>query len=248
MSNTNNNLNQELKRLRSLNLKITKKKVAEAATKDMLLVQSIIAVEETKKNKDNLTKHLREWYELYYPELSKKITDPSVFISKILQKDLNVETQMGGELSHEDLASILRLAKAIKESEKTIEYIENYLEDIMTIVAPNTKAVIGSLLGSKLIRMAGSLEAYAKMSSSTIQLLGAEKALFRHIKTGARPPKHGLIVQATLIQNTSKNFKGKAARAVSDKLAVAAKLDYFNGEFKGDIMRKELEEKIKAFK
>ncbi|MFC1801226.1 C/D box methylation guide ribonucleoprotein complex aNOP56 subunit, partial [Nanoarchaeota archaeon] len=108
---------------------------------------------------------------------------------------------------------------------------------------PNLLELCGSTIGSGLIELAGSLKRLATFPSSTVQLLGAEKALFRHIRTGARSPKHGLILQHPLVQNAKE--KGKAARALADKISLASRLDFFKGEFKAKEMRKELEKKFK---
>ncbi|HII72111.1 TPA: C/D box methylation guide ribonucleoprotein complex aNOP56 subunit, partial [Candidatus Woesearchaeota archaeon] len=88
-------------------------------------------------------------------------------------------------------------------------------------------------------------EKMALMPASTIQLLGAEKALFRHMTTGAKPPKFGVIINHPLVTKAKKPDKGKVARTMADKISLAAKIDFFKGEFKGDDLRKELEERFK---
>jgi nucleolar protein 56 len=111
--------------------------------------------------------------------------------------------------------------------------------------APNINFLIGSLIGAKLIAKAGSLQKLAYMPASRIQLLGAEKALYRFLKTGEKRPKHGLIFQWNQIRSAPPWCRGKIARVVAGKLGIAAKLDYFNGEFVGDRLKLEIEEKIK---
>jgi len=96
---------------------------------------------------------------------------------------------------------------------------------------------------AKLIALAGNLKKLVEFPSSTIQLLGAEKALFRHMRTGAKAPKHGIIHEHPIVSKAKE--KGKAARAVADKISLAVKVDYFKGKFIGDKLRKELEEKFK---
>ena len=111
-------------------------------------------------------------------------------------------------------------------------------------LCPNTKAICGAYLGAKLIEHAGSFKRLSEMPASTIQILGAEKALFRHLKTGAKPPRHGLIVNHLLIANAPDSMHGKIARALADKIAIASKVDYFKGNFIGDKLIKELEQKF----
>ena len=110
---------------------------------------------------------------------------------------------------------------------------------------PNIKAVCDVMIAAKLMEHAGSLKRLSEMPASTIQILGAEKALFRHMKTGAKPPRHGVIVSHSLIANSPEKMHGRIARTLADKISIAAKVDYFKGQFIGDKLRKELEGKFK---
>lgn len=123
--------------------------------------------------------------------------------------------------------------------------LETYLEKTMEEVAPNTKALVGPLVGARLIAFAGGLTNLARKPASTIQVLGAEKALFRSLKTGARPPKHGLIFQDTLLHDAKRWQRGKIARALAGKLAIAARADAFGGRHISDELKTHLEKRIK---
>ena len=114
----------------------------------------------------------------------------------------------------------------------------------MEEVAPNMTSILGPLLSARLISIAGSLDRIAKMPSSTVQVLGAEKALFRSLKTGTRPPKHGIIFQYQPIHAAPKWHRGKIARTLSSKLSIAARMDAFGGEFIGDKLKMQLEKRI----
>ena len=107
------------------------------------------------------------------------------------------------------------------------------------------RAIVGSLVSAKLIAKAGSLEKLAFMPASRIQLLGAEKALYRFLKTGEKRPKHGLIFQWNQIRSAKPYHRGKIARMVSGKIGLASKLDFFNGDYMGDELMEDIEEKIK---
>src|SRR3989442_2247983 len=96
--------------------------------------------------------------------------------------------------------------------------------------------------------MAGGLEHVGKMQASKIQVLGAEKALFRTLKTGARPPKHGIIFQYAAIHQSPRWLRGRIARAVAGKLAIAARMDAFGGENQGMKMKAALDAKINELK
>jgi nucleolar protein 56 len=115
----------------------------------------------------------------------------------------------------------------------------------MEEVAPNTNAIAGPLLGARLIAVAGGLRNLAKMPASTIQVLGAEKALFRALRTGTRPPKHGLIFQHSLLHEAKPWQRGKVARGLAGKISIATRVDAFGGKFKGDELKRDLDRRIK---
>ena len=149
---------------------------------------------------------------------------------------------MGADI---DLTIIQNYAQQIIALDRYRQELEKYLEDLVEKTAPNVNAIIGSLIGAKLIAKAGGLRKLAFMPASRIQLLGAEKALYRFLKTGEKRPKHGLIFQWNQIRSSKPWIRGKVARIIAGKIGIAAKVDFFSGEFIGDILSKEVEEKIK---
>lgn len=247
-----------LSELRKKNLALAKKLVKESVNQDLFIINAINNIEELAKTVNTLTKRLREWYALYFPELEKKIQDNEAFVKLVLKgdkkrlmqdsKEPRLKDEMGAELSKEDLEPILSLASLITDVLREKELLEDYLERTMKIYCPNLFTLAGSLIGAKLLREAGSLKRLAMMRSSTIQLLGAEKALFRHIRTGSRPPKYGYLLQHQLVQKAKKEERGKAARALADKIFLAVRIDYFKGEFSADKMLRELEERFSSKK
>ena len=235
-----------MENLRESNLKETKKKIKESVTDDLLIVQTINHIEDLTKVLNILAKDLREWYGYYNPEFSREIENHEEFVSLILdKKDKKIKNGMGGDLKKEDLKPILELCNQINDMYKFKQKQEKYLEDLMTNVCPNITAITGSIIGAQLIQHAGSLKSLILMPSSTVQLLGAEEALFRHIKTGARCPRHGLIINHPLISKASQKDHGKIARALASKILLAAKVDYFKGKFIGDKLLKDIEDKFK---
>jgi nucleolar protein 56 len=228
------------------NLEETKKKIAESVKFDNFVVQGINNIDEINRCVNTLVKRLREWYELYNPEFSHELEDNEKFVSLIVSGKLKKEKDsMGASLSKEDLEPMLRLAKDIDDLYGLKKKQEEYLEKVMTKNCPNITAVAGYLIGARLISIAGDLKRLMEFPASTVQLLGAEKALFRHMKTGARSPRHGIIVNHPLISGSPQKEHGKRARALADKISLASKLDYFKGEFLGDKLRKEVEERFK---
>ena len=151
---------------------------------------------------------------------------------------------MGADIIEDDLAQIQYMCTGVLDLYRLRQNLENYVEDVMDEVAPNTKAVAGSLLGGRLIALAGGLMNLAKLPASTMQILGAEKALFRSLKTKAAPPKHGIIFQHPLIHDAKRWQRGKIARALAGKITIAARVDAFKGEFAGDSLNADLEKRF----
>ncbi len=234
------------------NLQLTKSGIKNSVTSDILLIQSINLIEELDKAVNLLVKRLREWYELHNPEFSRAIENHEKFVEEILEKEktellkelkINLSDSIGADLKQEDLEPIRSLAHQIYDLYQLRKIQINYISNLMDELCPNIKAVCGVLVGAKLIEHSGSLKRLSEMPASTIQILGAEKALFRHMKTGAKPPRHGIIVNHPLIAKAPDKMHGKIARTLADKISIAAKVDYFQGKFVGDKLKEELEKK-----
>lgn len=234
------------------NLRISKEMIKNSIKEDNLISQAINGIDEVEKTANMLSKRLREWYELYNPETSRIIPDHETFIELIrskskeeLQKELDIKFTMGAPLAQEHVKPMMVLASKIKELYELRDSQRIYVEEVMMKNFANLSAVAGAQIGAKLLAQAGGIKRLSEFPSSTLQLLGAEKALFRHMKTGARPPKYGLIINHPLITGVRLEDKGKVARALANKLSIAAKVDYFKGEFVGDALREGLEKKFK---
>lgn len=234
------------------NMDLTKQALKSSVNEDYLIIQAIANVTELDKVTNLLTKRLREWYSLYFPELSKRISHNDAFVELIvskskteLMKELKLEQSMGSELAKMHLEEINNLAEETHRLYNLREMHEAYLEKVMKKYCPNLLELAGVGIGAKLIELGKGLKHLALLPASTLQLLGAEKALFRHLKTKSRSPKHGIIINHPFVQKAERKNKGKAARMLADKLSLCARLDYFKGEFKGEEYRKELEAKFK---
>jgi nucleolar protein 56 len=241
-----------LKKFREVSITITKTKIAASVNQDNFIINAINNIDETDKVTNALTKRLREWYSLYLPELSEAVSSNEGFVKLVLKKnkqtllnELNVKESMGKDLPREDLKPIMELAEKIRGLYELKEHYEAYLEQIMESYCKNLLAVCGATIAARLIRGIGGLNRLATASSTTIQMLGAERALFRHLRTKSKPPKYGYIVNHPLVSRAKKQVKGKTARALADKISIAAKVDYFRGRFIGDNLREELEQKFK---
>ena len=240
----------------SKNLDITRNSIRESVNNDLLIIQTINSIDEIDKNTNLLVKRLREWYSLYNPEVSNKVADHENFVSIITRKskkqlleelNVNESDSLGADLKEKDVSAILLLAAQLNNLYKLKKHYEDYLKQLEKETCPNFAEVGGPTIAAKLISHAGSLRRLVEMPSSTIQILGAEKALFRHMRNKKRnlPPKHGIIHEHQLIQKSKEELHGKAARALADKLSIAIKIDYFKGKFIGDKLKKGLVDKFK---
>ena len=239
------------------NIKITKNSIKESVNNDALIIQTSDNIEEIDKTINLLTKRLREWYSLYNPEISNGIESNEKFILIIIKrsksqllKELNIDENgsMGANLKEKDVSVILLIATQINNFYKLKKHYEDYLKELEKETCPNFATVAGVTIAAKLISHAGSLKRLVEMPASTIQILGAEKALFRHMRNKRRnlPPKYGMIHEHQLIQKSKSGVHGKVARALADKLSIAVKIDYFKGKFIGDKLKKGLVDKFKV--
>jgi nucleolar protein 56 len=254
---------------RNVSMELAKLRVKGAAEKrDLVIAQAIQTLDDLDRTVNLFMGRLREWYGVHFPELDRLIEKHETyarlvmnlgtkdnFIVKALEKEsfskekaenisMVAEKSMGADMAEQDLVEIQALSKNVLELYELRKNMESYVEKTMEEVAPNTKAVAGALLGARLIAIAGSLQNLAMRPASTIQVLGAEKALFRSLKTGARPPKHGLIFQHALLHDAKRWQRGKIARVIAGKLAIAARIDAFGGRYVGDMLKADIDKRI----
>jgi len=260
--------------MHNISMEVAKLRVKGAVEKrDLIVAQAIQMLDDLDRTVNLFMGRLREWYGIHFPELDRLIEKHETYARLVL--DLGgrenfalealekegipkakaeatakvAEASMGADVAEADLAQIQALSRSVLDLYELRKGMENYLDKAMEEVAPNTKAMVGSLLGARLIAVAGSLRNLAMRPASTIQVLGAEKALFRSLKTGARPPKHGLIFQHTLLHDAKKWQRGKIARALAGKLAIAVRADAFGGgRYVGDRLKADLDRRIEEIR
>jgi nucleolar protein 56 len=155
------------------------------------------------------------------------------------------KNSVGIEFEEKDIRIAQKLAQSILNLYSLKEDLTRYTEDATKTIAPNISEIAGPMLAARLISKAGSLEKLAKSASSTIQLLGAEKSLFRFLHGKGKSPRFGILATHPLVQNAPEKLKGKVARSIASKLSIAAKIDFYSKEDKSKEMKKELQEKIK---
>jgi len=261
------------KRVQEVSMELAQVSIAEIGTKrDLYAIQTVRCIEDLDKVLNLLAGRIREWYSLHFPELDRLVerhdsyirlvqnlgTRESFSASSLIELGIPQERSRliseaaqrssGADLPQMDLAWLQEVCTTVLQMYKLRETAEKYTDKIMFEVAPNMTGVLGAVLSAKILSMAGGLENVAKMPASTIQVLGAEKALFRTLKTGARPPKHGIIFQFAAIHQSPRWLRGRIARAVAGKLAIAARMDAFGGSNEAEKMRASLEKKLKDLK
>jgi nucleolar protein 56 len=254
---------------RNVSMELAKLRVKGAVEKrDLIIAQAIQTLDDLDRTVNLFMGRTREWYGVHFPELDRLIEKHETYARlvsdlgyrekfklKALEKEgipkeraeataKAAESSMGADVAEQDLAEIQALSRNVQSLYELRKDMENYLDRTMEEVAPNTRTIAGALLGARLIAIAGSLQNLAMKPASTIQVLGAEKALFRSLKTGARPPKHGLIFQHTLLHDAKRWQRGKIARVIAGKLAIAARIDAFGGKYVGDRLKAEVDKRI----
>ncbi|MCD6491551.1 MAG: C/D box methylation guide ribonucleoprotein complex aNOP56 subunit [Candidatus Njordarchaeia archaeon] len=270
INKTFTNRSQYVKFVNTVALEIAKYRIKEVGEKrDLMIIKAITISEDLTKMINTLISHVREWYSIYFPELDKLVEDHKTYLELVYQlgfienfteealKDLRVdrnliskillakEKTLGGKLAQEDIQIIQKIAKRALDLYTLKEETIRYLDALMTEVAPNIKAIIGTTIGAKLIRKAGGLSELAKMPASTIQILGAEKALFRALHGKGTPPKHGMIFQDPRIFKAPWWQRGKIARVLAAKLSLAARTDYYTGNNIADELTAEIDRRIR---
>jgi len=248
-----NDENDAMEKLREFAIQLSSSKVTEVSqSPDLHLIQAINTLDETDKIINSISSRLREWYGLHFPELDNLIDSVNGYSQIVLSgkrgniskedfenagfsKDkvemlcLIKEKSRGGDITEKNFAIVESLAKQILNLFELRKNIEDHVEEQMKEQAPNISAILGTTVGARILAHAGSLKRLATMPASTIQILGAEKALFRSLKTGANPPKHGILFQHALVHAAPRWQRGKIARAVAAKSAIAARVDVFGG-------------------
>ena len=226
---------------------------------DLHLVQAIQALDDADKFLNITSTRAAEWYGLHFPELTQMVQDNVAlcrmiiaagrrdgFTAEVLegrgftQKKIEAimsarDRSKGGELADVDLARVRALSALSVELSGERDKLNEYVEGAMRRIAPNVCEVAGATIGARLMAKAGGLDRLAVLPASTIQILGAEKALFRALRTGARPPKHGILFQHEAVHAAPKWQRGKIARTIANKIAIAARVDYYRGSEESSI-------------
>ncbi len=254
---------------RDVALRLARATVSEASReRDGLVKMAIDAVGELDKAINILAMRFREWYSLHHPSLVEVVQDHEKLArvvqlcggrssmtestlrsagltdSEITRTLEELGWDMGAQFDESDLEIIGVLAREILTLYQTRHSMEEYIEHLMRTVAPNITALVGHMVGARLISLAGSLKDLARKPSSTIQVYGAERSLFRSLRPGAAPPKHGVIFQVPEIHSAPYWRRGKIARALAGKLAIASRIDAYSERDLGELLRAQFRHRV----
>jgi len=244
---------------------------------DNHIIQSISLLDQLDKDINTFAMRIREWYSWHFPELARIVTDNLIYarLVKAIQDKSNVneelleeletitgdevkaksivdasKTSMGTDISEFDMKNVVRFAERVISLGTYRAHLHTYLTDKMHAVAPNLSELIGEQVGARLIAHAGSLTNLAKYPASTVQILGAEKALFRALKTRGKTPKYGLIFHSTFIGRAGTKDKGRISRYLANKCSIASRIDCFadtqTSTF-GTMLRDQVEERLEFY-
>jgi nucleolar protein 56 len=216
-------------------MRVARDKIAESlASKDAYLMKAVKALDDLNEAYNIISGRMAEWYGIHFPENRMRPGELIDFILQYGSKDASGQdaaaSSIGAPMTEEDVGAIQGIALTAKALFWQRKALEDYVIKIMEELAPNLSTVLGPVLGARLIARAGSLEKLAKMPASSIQVMGAGEALFKHLKAGTPPPKHGLIYKHPLISGAPKKARGKISRMLAGKAAIAARIDYYSGE------------------
>ncbi|KAM8917842.1 nucleolar protein 56 [Spinachia spinachia] len=244
---------------------------------DNMIIQSIALLDQLDKDINTFSMRVREWYGYHFPELIKIVSDNFMYcrMAQLIgnRKELSEESlpsleevvmdapkaqaileasrsSMGMDISPIDLINIERFSTRVVSLASYRLELQEYLRSKMSQVAPNLAALIGEVVGARLISHAGSLTNLAKYPASTVQILGAEKALFRALKTKGNTPKYGLIFHSTFIGRAAAKNKGRISRYLANKCTIASRIDCFSDvptSVYGDKLRGQVEERLSFY-
>lgn len=244
---------------------------------DNMIIQCIGLLDQLDKDVNTCSMRVREWYGWHFPELSKVIPDAYIYarvvqfvgsrsnlatidmseLSEMVLDDAVAEqviqagkTSMGMDVSEIDMLNISKFAERVVALARYRKQLHGYLLSKMNVVAPNLGALIGEIVAARLISHAGSLTNLAKCPASTVQILGAEKALFRALKTKTNTPKYGLIFHSSFIGRAGAKNKGRISRYLANKCAIASRIDAFSDDpstLYGEKLKEQVEDRLKFY-
>lgn len=235
-------------------------KEALESTKDQLsevdrekhLVKAVKMLDCVEKSISKKEENFKDWYSLHFPEFIDEIDDIE-HITKILSSNVErdklesfddlASSSKGADITQKEKDILQKIVDDLKSDIDTRSNLEDYIENLVKQEIPNLDKTLGTFLAARMIALAGGLEDMAKKPASTIQMLGAEKALFRHLRGKGKSPKHGILFEHEYVNQLPESQRGKMARFIANKTVMAARLDSYGDKDKGEKFRDECRQK-----
>ncbi len=234
-------------------LRLARRQMRKAVGPDDHLHQAVGALDDLQETENVLLERLREWYGLHFPELAKTVDDRE-FVELIATHGareampLDATESVGAPLGEPERRSVMEMASLLRDLDARRREVEAYVERSASSLAPNVTALAGPVLAARLVSLAGGVEPLARLPASTVQLLGAEKALFRHLREHTLPPKHGVLFLHPLVHRAPPWQRGAIARAFAGKIAIAARADAYTRRDISSSLRGSLETSLASIR
>ncbi|HUC38580.1 MAG TPA: NOP5/NOP56 family protein [Candidatus Acidoferrum sp.] len=261
---------RDFEELRERMLKSAKQGITDAyKSEEYALMQAVNAQIETSRSYNLAFERLSEWYGIYYPEVriaspvtlaklalvlntsgidKREIEEAVGDAEKAEEVYAKAQKTIGRPMEGDESKAVMGFSKMVIALSTSLEELDAYIKLAAKRILPNTTYLTDHMIAAELLSRAGSMERLATMPAGTVQLLGAEKALFKHIKFGSRPPKYGILFKLPEVTNGQREIRGRIARVYATKICIALKADYFSKNFIAEKLKKDLEESIRKIK
>lgn len=227
-------------------VEVAKRRMRRAIRPEDHLRQAVTGIDDLLEQENTILERVREWYGLHFPELARMVDD-ATYLELVAahgrRENMPIEHRdsIGAELGESEDQEIRKLAELARRIAEERESLERYVDRAIRALAPNVTDLTGPMIAARLVSLAGGVEDLARQPAGTVQLLGAERALFRHLKTGAKPPKHGVLFQHPIVHRAPPWQRGAIARVLAAKIAIAARADAYTHRRISEDLRKDLE-------
>lgn len=244
--------------LREKAISQTRDELKQSVDKDELLVKAVKQLDQVNKDFTEEMERFRDWYSLHFPELESEISDDEELL-KIIEKYGLERTEIkpfqeladgstGTELTDQDRDLLEQTVAHLSGMQELKDGLEDYVRRGAETEFMNLSSLLGPLLATRLVSLAGGLEELAKKPASTVQMLGAEKALFRYLHGEGTPPKHGILFEHQFVKSLPEEKRGKIARFLANKTVMAARIDQYGDEDKSEGLNREIQEKYEELR
>lgn len=220
------------------------------------LIKAVKTLEETEASIKDRKERFADWYALHFPELVEELETESLV--KVLKSGIRrdqlesfgglAEDSKGSNITEKEEKMLKEMRENLGNDLEFRETLQSYIDETVKEEMPNLSVLLGTDLAAKIVALAGGLEDLARKPASTVQMLGAEKALFRHLRGNGSSPKHGVLIEHEFVEELPEASRGKMARFLANKTVMAARMDAYSGKEEGERLREECREKFEELR